>query len=236
MVKEKQKKDQGSNELFESSEALAERLTKGEQFIEKNKISIFIIGGVIAVIFIGIFLFRYYKQNQNQRAQTEMFQAQYYFEKDSLNKALMGDGNKLGFLDIIEEYPLSEAANLARFYAGTIYLKQGSYEDAIGHLKKFEGNDLVVQPRAYSLIGDAYMEQGLYSDAAEQYEKAAKYEPNEYTSPLYWKKAAIAYEKMQNYESAVDAYSKIVDQYKDSQEYRYALKQKVKLETMMKKG
>jgi hypothetical protein len=42
-----------------------------------------------------------------------MFQAVYYFEADSLDKALNGDGNNLGFLEIIDEYSVTDAANLA---------------------------------------------------------------------------------------------------------------------------
>ena len=49
-----------------------------------------------------------------------MFQAVYYFEKDSLVQALNGDGNNYGFLEIIDEYSLSDAANLSKFYAGAV--------------------------------------------------------------------------------------------------------------------
>lgn len=232
----KGKKQSGSSDIFESSEALAEKLSRGEQFLEKNKRPVFIIGGILIAVVVGVFLFRYYKESQNRSAQSEMFQAQYYFEKDSLDKALNGDGNNYGFLDIIDEYPMSEAANLANFYAGTIYLKQGSYDEAIKHLEKFSSDDILVQARAYCLIGDALMEQGLYNNAAEKYKQAANYEPNEQMSPLYLKKAAIAYEKMQDYEMAAKMYSTIVDKYKDSQQYQYALKQKARLEAMLKKG
>ena len=119
-TKTKKKPEKGS-ELLESSEALAEQLTKGEQFLEKNRKYVFIFGGAIALVIIGIFLFNYYKSTQGEKAQVDMFQAQYYFEADSLDKALLGDGNNLGFLDIIDEYPMTKAANLANFYAGTIY-------------------------------------------------------------------------------------------------------------------
>ena len=42
-----------------------------------------------------------------------MFQAVYYFEADSLDRGLNGDGNNLGFLDIIDEYGITDAANLS---------------------------------------------------------------------------------------------------------------------------
>ena len=55
------------------------------------------------------FAFSYFKENQNNTAQEEMFQAVYYFEKDSLVQALNGDGNNYGFLEIIDEYSLSSS-------------------------------------------------------------------------------------------------------------------------------
>lgn len=234
MATKSKKKPEKGNELLESSEALAEQLTRGEEFIEKNRKRLFIVGGVLAVIIAGFFLFRYYKESQNQKADAEMFQAQYYFEQDSLAKALNGDGNNLGFLEIIEEYPMSNAANLAHFYAGSIYLLQGDYENAIDYLKKFGSDDLLIQARAYSLIGDAYMEQGLYIDAAEQYEKAAGYKPNEFTTPQYLDKAAVAYERSGDLQAAVKQYDKIIKDYKNSAEYQNALKQKARLNGKMK--
>ncbi len=234
MATKTKKKAESGNELLESSEALADQLTKGEQFLEKNKRPVFIIGGAVAIVILGYFGFNYYKTTQNEKAQTEIFQAQYYFEQDSLQKALMGDGNNLGFLDIIEDYPMSKAGNLAHFYTGTIYLKQGEYDNAIEHLEKFSSNDLLIQARTYSLIGDAMMEQGHYADAADQYMKAANHKPNEFTTPGYLTKAALANEKLGDVQAALKAYNEIIDKYEESAEYHNALKQKAKLEAKQK--
>ena len=72
-----------------------------------------------------------------------MFQAVYYFEQDSLVKALNGDGNNYGFLEIIDEYGFSEAANLSHYYAGVSYLKLGNYNNAISYLNSFSSSDLL---------------------------------------------------------------------------------------------
>jgi len=234
MATKTKKKPETKNELLESSEALAERLTKGEQFLEKNKRLVFIAGGAIAVALVGIFFFNYYRNTQNEKAQVDIFQAQYYFEQDSLEKALHGDGNNLGFLDIIDDYPMSKAANLATFYTGTIYLKQGEYDKAVEYLKKFSSDDLLVQARAYGLIGDALMEQGHYADAADQYMQAANYKPNEFMTPIYLTKAALANEKLGDINAAIKAYDEIIEKYKDSSEYQNALKQKARIETKQK--
>lgn len=235
-TKTKNKKPEKGSELLESHEALADRLSRGEEFIEKNKKVVFIFGGILAIVVAGFFLFKYYKETQNQKADAEIFQAQYYFEQDSLSKALNGDGNNLGFLEIIEEYPMSDAANLAHFYAGTILLHQGQFDEAIDYLKKFSSNDLLLQARAYCLIGDAYMEQGLYSDAAKQYDRAASYKTNEFTSPYYFYKAALAYEKMGDVDAAIKNYDMIADKYKTAAEYASAAKSSARLKKETKKA
>jgi tetratricopeptide (TPR) repeat protein len=178
----------------------------------------------------GYFVFNDYKESQNTEAQKQMFQAIYYFEADSLSLALNGDGNNLGFIDIIEEFGFSDAAKLANYYAGVCYLKQGNFETAILYLEDFSSSDLLVQARAYCLLGDAHMELQKYSDAAKLYKKAANYKPNKYFSPSYWMKAALAYEKANDIESAKEAYQQVIDNYFDSPEYQNARKFKAKLE------
>lgn len=230
MAKNKnQKKEAHGNEYLENPEALADQLSKTEAFIENNKALVFGVVGLIVLVVAGIFGYRYYVNNQEEIAQNEMFQAIYYFESDSLGLALNGDGNNLGFVDIADEYSITDAGNLANFYAGTAYLKQGKYELAILYLEDFNADDLLVQSRAYSLIGDAHMELGEYEDAASFYQKAASHKPTEEFTPTYLVKSAIAYEKANDLESAKSAYQTIVDDYSSSSEYQKARKNLARL-------
>lgn len=224
-------KKEDKNDLLENPDALAEKLEGAEHWVEKHPKTIFGIAGVILLVVGGYFGFNYYKSSQDAEAQREMFQAVYYFEADSLALALNGDGNNLGFIDIIEEYKFSDAANLAHFYAGVSYLKQGKFDAAILYLEDFSSNDLLVQARAYSLIGDAYMEQQNFEDAVSYYNKAANYKPNKYYSPAYLLKVALAYEKLNQNDKAKEAYSKIITEFWDSAEYQNAVKLKARLET-----
>lgn len=225
------KKVEHKHELVENPEALAEKLHGAESWIERNpKTVIGILAGILLLVG-GYFGYQYYKDNQETEAQREMFQAVYYFEADSLDLALNGDGNNLGFTQIIDEYGITEAANLANFYAGAAFLKQGKFEVARLYLEDFSSNDLLVQARAYSLIGDTYMEEQNFEDAANFYEKAANYKPNKYFSPAYLMKAALAFERSNNEDKAIAAYDKVINEYHDSPEVQEAKKFKAKLET-----
>ena len=71
----------------------------------------------------------------------------------------------------------------------------------------------------------------VFVDFAKYYDKAANYEPNKFYSPTYLMKAALAYEKLNQNDKAKEAYSKIITDFWDSQEYQNAVKLKARLET-----
>lgn len=231
MAKKKESLPTGQADLLENPEVIQEKLEGIEHWVEKNPKLLIGVVGVIVLAVGGFFGYRYWVGNQDAQAQKEMFQAVRYFEADSLNLALNGDGNNLGFLQIVEDYSLTEAGNLANFYAGAIYLKQGKFPLAIFHLENYKANDLLVQARAFSLIGDAYMEQKSYEDAAKYYEKAAGYKPNKEFTPVYLMKAGLAYEKLNNTNKAKAAYQTIIDKYWESSELQNAKKFKAKLDS-----
>ncbi|MDN5204453.1 tetratricopeptide repeat protein [Fulvivirgaceae bacterium BMA10] len=235
MAKKKKGTTKSQHELLENPEALAEQLSKTEAFIERNKTAVL---GVIAVVIVslaGLFFYRYWVDGQNETAQLEMFQAQYWFEADSLDLALNGDGNHYGFLEIIESYGATKAANLAKFYAGVSYLKKGDFDSAIEYLNDFSSSDLLIQARAYSLIGDAHMEKGNFEEALSQYRKAANHNSTKFFSPQYLMKAATAQEKLEDYSGAIKTYDTIIEDFSDSSEKQDARKHKARIERMASK-
>ena len=62
------------------------------------------------------------------------------------------------------------------------------------------------------------MELNKFKEAADQYEKAANYKANEYFSPGYLMKEATARELAKDYDGAIRAYTKIVDEYQNATE------------------
>jgi len=225
------KKEEHKHELLENPEALKQKLAGAENWLERNPKILFGILGVVVLIVGGYFAFHYYKGNQETQAQKDMFQAVYYFEQDSLDLALNGDDNNLGFIDIINDYGITEAANLSNYYAGVCFLKQGKFDVARLYLEDFSSSDLLVQARAYSLIGDTFMEEEKYDDAAKFYNKAANYKPNKFFSPTYLMKEALAYEKLNQNDKAKEVYETIITKYWESAEYQNARKFKARLES-----
>lgn len=224
------KKEENKTAL-ESSEVLAEKLEGAEHWLENNTKLVVIVLAALVLAAGGYFGFRWWVDKQDLQAQQEMFQAVRYFEADSLDLALKGTANVAGFETIMEEYSMTPAANLANYYAGVIYLKQGKFPLAVFHLKEFKSNDLLVQARAYSLLGDAYMEQNDFDNAASAYHKATTYNPNKYFTPSYLMKEALAYEKLNQNDKAIAAYDRIITEFWDAQEVTTAKKLKARLMT-----
>lgn len=111
---------------------LESALTRTERFIESNGKVISIVVGAIVVVVAGVLAFnKFYIQPKEDEALSQMFMAENYFEKDSFNLAINGDGNYLGFLDIIDDYGITKSANRAKYYAGISYLHLGQFEEAL---------------------------------------------------------------------------------------------------------
>jgi tetratricopeptide (TPR) repeat protein len=201
--------------------AVEEALGRTEQFIEKNQKTIIIVLSVIVAIVLGYFGFKqFYLKPQEAKAHSEMFYAEKYFEIDSLDLALNGDGEHIGFLEVIDNYGITKAANLANYYTGIIYLKKGKFQEAIDYLQDFDGDDQIVGTLAISAIGDAYMELNNTDKALEFYLKAAEKNINNFTSPQCLMKAGFVYEEKNDWANALKTYEKIKKDFFKSQESR----------------
>jgi tetratricopeptide (TPR) repeat protein len=176
-----------------------------------------ILGAV--VILVGVFwLGRIWLNKKSDEAQSQMYQAQKWLDMDSLNLALNGDGNYLGFLDIAKDYKLTKAGNLARYGAGICYLHLGDYKSAIEFLNKYSGKDKLVASVALGATGDAYVEEGDLEKGVAKYMEAADLSKNSFSSPIFLMKAAQIYELQKNYSEALKLYERIQNEYPESSE------------------
>jgi len=201
--------------------AVEEALSKSEQFIERNqKILTYVVGGIIVVILLFFGYKKYISGPKEKTAQSLMFTAENYFEKDSVDLALFGDGESYGFMDIIDDYGSTSAGNLSKYYTGICYFNKGEYEEAISYLKKFNGDDVIVPGMALGAIGDAYVQLDDLEKAAKYYMDAATKNKNEFTTPTFMLKAGWTNELLGNWEKAKSIYEIIKKDYPKSREAR----------------
>ena len=196
-------------------------LSRTEQYIEENQKSLTVIILAIVVVVGGYLGYKkFYLEPKNAEAHGAMYFAEQYFEQDSFRLALEGDGANYGFLDVIDEYSVTKAANLAHYYTGICYMRTGEFEDAIEHLEKFDAEDIMVASVALGAIGDCYLELDDKEEAAAFYLKAGARKKNSFTTPLYLKKAGLVLESLQEYEKALKAYETIEKNYPETEEGR----------------
>lgn len=192
-----------------------ELVTRSELFIEQNSKKIIFAIIAVAVIVAAVLGYKYgYAVPQQKKAEAAMFRAELYFDRDSFALALNGDGlNVEGFNSIIDQYGSTDAGNLAKAYAGICYFKLGDNENALNLLKSFSANDKMLSPAVVGLIGDCYVNMGNTEEGISYFEKAASRADNDIISPVYLKKAGIAYESLKQYDKAVKAYTTIKEKY-----------------------
>ena len=82
----------------------------------------------------------------------------------------------------------------------------------------------MVSAVALGAIGDANMELGKNDEALDFYLKAANKVTNDFTTPIYLMKAAVAYEEAGNYEGAVAIYEQIKEKFPKTREAQDAPK------------
>lgn len=183
----------------------------GEQsFFQKYKNLIYV--GVAVLIAGGAYL---YVNNNGKSAKElealgEMAMSEVYYQQDSMQKAINGDAQSLGFEMVTEDYSGTDAANISKYYIGTAKLKMGQIDEGISYLEEFEKGDNMVAASAYAALGYAYEQKMAFGEAAEHYQKAAVTpEENDFTTPLYLLEAARNQESAGDPNAALETYKRV---------------------------
>jgi tetratricopeptide (TPR) repeat protein len=201
----------------QNAEAVAEAVSKTEQFFNKNgKLMISILVGLVVVALGAFAWFKYVYQPAAAEAEGQMAIAEQNFREENYELALNGDGNVLGFAQIIDEYG-AKGGEAVYFYAGVCELQLKNYESAIKYLEQYNGKDEILKARAIACIGDAYVGLENYETALTYFEKAAAVVENMYAAG-YLLKAGLVAEKLGQNEKALGFYELIKDQYAASPE------------------
>lgn len=222
------KKNQGTeNPLDFGLENLdiKETISRSERFLEQYKNIIYgALGGLVLIIGIAYYVYGIYMPNKQEEALNLMYVAERYFENDSLQLAINGDGNFPGFLEIADDYSWTRAGKLANYYLGISFLRLGEYEEAISYLKKFSTKEPIIGSIAMGSLGDAYLELGEEEKALDYYLKAAGKNENNFTTPIYLMRAGELAEHLGKNKKALELYERVFREYKSSTEGQAAEK------------
>ncbi len=208
-------------------EMLAAAQTQGENFFEKN--SKMVVVAIVVIFALAAAVFGYKKvivEPRMNKAQEMLFEAQYKFESQNADFALAlnGDDNTPGFAQVVEQYGNTPAGNLARMYAAACSLRLGELEQAQSYINSFKNvkgvPGEIINAMAAGIKGDIAVEKGDNAGAAKLFEQAAKVSENDFTTPMYLRKAALAYKAMGETAKAEALLKTINEQYPSSYDVR----------------
>lgn len=199
----------------ERQENAVEQLSRTEKFYEENKKWIW--GAILAVLVIWLAALaynRYVYQPKCAEAQEQAYPAEANFAEGEYELALNGDGNVLGFAQVINDYG-TKAGKAVYLYAGICELQLGNFESAISYLSKYKGKEPILKARALACQADAYVGLEDYQKAVSLYKKAVAVNDNDFNAPILLKEG-LALKALGDKAGALACYKSIRENYPQS--------------------
>lgn len=207
-------------------DVLLETFSKAQNFYDQNKNTV--IGATIALIILigGSVGYYYYTESQESEAQELMGYATQAYLQGNYEKALTGSEADftVGFEQIIKNYGMTDAANLARYYAAISAYNLGNPQEALDYIQNYEVPKGIMGVGPLSFHAVIHTELGNHAQAAELYVKAAEWDVNDSTTPYNYLEAARAYYDAGDTEKAQMYAQKIIDDYEESNQVTEAEK------------
>ena len=175
---------------------------------DKNfKMITYVVGGVLILI-IGYFGYRQFIwKPSNEKSKDAYWVGLNYAAQDSTDLAIEE------LEAVVNKYDGKIGGENAQFVLARQYMSKGEFNKALTELEGVNVNDTYISAMAVGLQGDCHSEMKDYAKAGELYLEAASMDDNEFTSPMYLYKAGLCAEKEKDFEKAVEAYTKIKDDY-----------------------
>ena len=182
-----------------------------EQFKTNDKLRLttYVVGGIV-VITLGYFLYKQFIWGpSNEKSKAAYFEGLNYAEKDSTDAAIEV------LKPVVKKYDGKIGGEIAQFTYARQLMSKGQFAKALEELEGVKVEDTYVSVMAIGLQGDCKSEMKNYEDAAALYIKAAEKQDNDFTTPTYMFKAAFCAEKVNDFNTAVEIYTKIQDNFPD---------------------
>ena len=161
---------------------------------------------------------------REEKASTALAKAQELFGQGEFQKALNGDKTMEGFLAVAENYSGTDAANLAKAYAGLCYANMAKWKEAVTYLEDFSAReDMMISPAITGALANAYANTGdvdkaisTFKKAAEMADSKAEDNVNNSLAPTYMISAARLLESQNKKSEALEIYKEVKEKYVNS--------------------
>jgi tetratricopeptide (TPR) repeat protein len=185
-------------------------------FFEKYRKPLMAVGIALVVGVGGYFAYdATIAQPREREAANALWKAQYYLSIDSIDWALNGHEDALGFHGVIDNYEGTDAAELAHYGAAICFRTKGDFGNALAHFQEVNVEDQAVAVYVLGNIGDMNVELGQLDEAVKYFEKAAATSKTNSTRDAlageYLLKAARVYIEQGNKEKAKETLEKAME-------------------------
>ena len=180
-----------------------------DQF-KKNKrlrIILFSVGGVLVLV-LGYFI--YYQTvfiPANEKSKDAYWQGLNYAKSDSVDVALEE------FRSAVKKYDGKVGGEVAQFLYARQLMNKGEFQKAFDELDEVDVEDTYVDVLRIGLKGDCQSELKKYPEASVLYEEAANAMDNDFTTPMFLRKAAGCAEELKDFKKATEYYERIMNDY-----------------------
>ena len=186
-------------------------------YVLTHKQNIAVATTIVLAVFVLIGWWAYYRQTEETKAMNLYNKA----VMDTIRIRMTGQDATAAvkpLQDVMEKYPSTEAATLARYRIGNAYLNAGQIDAALkafqGYLKDKSGeNELTVL--VYNGLGNCYEVKKDYKNALLQYEMALNAKAGKPFAGDILANLARTYEAMKDNKKAVEYYQKSMDKTND---------------------
>ncbi|MEI7636585.1 MAG: tetratricopeptide repeat protein [Syntrophus sp. (in: bacteria)] len=186
-------------------------------YVLTHKQNIAVATTIVLAVFVLIGGWAYYRQTEETKAMNLYNKA----VMDTIRIRMTGQDATAAvkpLQDVMEKYPSTEAATLARYRIGNAYLNAGQIDAALkafqGYLKDKSGeNELTVL--VYNGLGNCYEVKKDYKNALLQYEMALNAKAGKPFAGDILANLARTYEAMKDNKKAVEYYQKSMDKTND---------------------
>ena len=203
----------------------AQEFNKQEAFFLKFRKQILIAVAALIIVVGGLVAYSNLVAGpREEKASTALAKAQDLFGQGEFQKALNGDKTMEGFLAVAENYGGTDAANLAKAYAGLCYANMAKWKEAVTYLEDFSAReDMMISPAITGALANAYANTGdvdkaisTFKKAAEMADSKAEDNVNNSLAPTYMISAARLLESQNKKSEALEIYKEVKEKYVNS--------------------
>jgi tetratricopeptide (TPR) repeat protein len=186
--------------------------------VPENRKKILMGVGIVVVLVVVFFLYTSNKKSKNDEANAKISAVITLIQAGKYNEAINGDqaAGISGLNDLVNNYGSTETGQTAKFFLANCYYELKDYDNALKNYNDYSGGNDVIKSSCISGTAAVYEAKGDLKQAAENFEKAAKFNKELSTNQENLFNTIRCYSNLGDKENANRVYKELKEQYPKS--------------------